>query len=113
MVLDKVYREDTKATQMEHWSILSDMVKYTEYDKDPDTFQDLNVKALDYRNHKRLYDRLKSEKRQMLDIDFGSIPDRLKRKYLDMYVGVHTEVVHSTKFDEYSDLSKTYWERQI
>ena len=62
VVLNKVYREDTKTTQMEHWSILSDMVKYIQHDKDPDTFQDLTVKALDYRNHKILYDRLKSER---------------------------------------------------
>ena len=41
----------------------------------------------------------------MLDIDFGSSPDRLNRKYLHMYEGVHAEVIHSTMFDECSDLS--------
>ena len=108
MVLGKVYREDVKTTQMEHWSILSDMVKYVQHDKDPNTFQDLSTKALDYRNHKKLYDRLKREKRQMKDIDFASSQDRLKRKYLDMYEGIHAEVIHLTKFDEYSDLSTIY-----
>ena len=58
MVLHKVYREDAKTAQMELWSILSDVVKYV-HDKHSNTFQDLNVKALDYRNHKKLYDRLK------------------------------------------------------
>ena len=57
---------------------LGDVVKYIKHDKDPGTFQDLDIKASDYRNHKRLYDRLKSKERQTLDIEFGSSPDRLK-----------------------------------
>ena len=40
-------------------------------------------------------------------MDFGDSPDRLKRKYLDMYAGVHTEVLQLTKFDECSDLCTT------
>ena len=68
----------------------------------------MNIKALECRNHKKLYDRLKGEERQILDTDFGSSPDRLKRKYLDIYEGVHAEVLHLTKFDECSDLSTTY-----
>ena len=61
---------------MEHWSILSDVVKYVQHDQDPKTLHDLNVKALDYRNHKKLYDRLKGEERQTLDMDLGNSPDR-------------------------------------
>ena len=64
VALNKVYREDAKTAQIEHWSILSDMVKYVQYGKDPNTSQDLNVKVLDYRNHKKLYDGLKREKRR-------------------------------------------------
>ena len=93
---------------MEHWSIMSDVVIYVEHDKDPRTLYDLNVKALVYRNHKKLYDNLKEEERQTLDIDFGDSPDRLREKYLDIYEGVYAEVLHSIKFYEYSDLSTTY-----
>ena len=50
-----------------------------------------------------MYDKLKEEERHILDVDFGDSPDRLKRKYLDIYPGVHVEVLHSTKFDESSD----------
>ena len=52
------------------------------------------LRPLDYRNHKKLYDRLKDEERQTLDIDFGDSPDRLRRKYLDMYKGVQAEMLH-------------------
>ena len=103
-----MYSKDIKTAQMEHWSILSDIVKYVQHDKDSKTLHDLNIKALDYRNHKKFYDKLKEEERQTLYIDFAESADRLKRKYLDMYEGVHAEVVHWTKFDECSDLSTAY-----
>ena len=54
VVLNNVYREDAKTAQVEHWSILSDVVKYVQHDQDPMTLHDLNVKALHYRNHKKL-----------------------------------------------------------
>ena len=109
VVLNKVYKEDAKTAQMEQWSILSDVVKYIQHDKGPKTLHDLNVKALDYRNHKKLYDRLKGEERQILDIDFGNSQYTLKRKYVDMYKGGHAEVLHLAKFDECSALSTTYF----
>ena len=70
---------------MEHWSILSDIAKYVQHDKDQRTFHDLNVNALDYRNHKKLCAKLKEEERETLDMDFSDSPHKLKRKYLDMY----------------------------
>ena len=43
-----------------------------------------------------------------MDIDFGTYPDILKSKYLDVYEGVHAEMVYANKFNENSDLSTTY-----
>ena len=34
--------------------------------------------------------------------------DLLKTNYLDIYEGVHVDVVYSARFDESSDLSTTY-----
>ena len=49
----------------------------------------------------------------MLYIDFGDNPDLLKTNYLDMYEGVHGDVVYSTRLDESSDLSTRYmWVEQ-
>ena len=44
----------------------------------------------------------------MLDIDFGSNPETMRPNYLDMYEGVHADVVYTNRFDESSDLSMTY-----
>ena len=95
-VLNNVYREDIKTVQMVHWSIMSDVVKYVPHDKGPKTIYDLNLKALGYRYHKKLYDKLKGEERQTSDIDLGNSPVRLKEKYLDMYEGVYAEMLQLT-----------------
>ena len=49
----------------------------------------------------------------MKELDFGDIPYKLKGEYLDMYVGVKSEVLCSTKFDENSDLSTMYLDRLV
>ena len=63
---------------------------------------------MDYRYHKDLYHKLREEKRETLDVDFGLYPDIIKLRYLDVYEGVHAEMVYAKKFNENSDLSMTY-----
>ena len=43
------------------------------------------LKILDYRHHERLYNTLKGEEGQTLDMDFGDNPSLLKINYLGMY----------------------------
>ena len=106
VILNKVFREEDKTLEMRNWSIFSDNVRYVQHEQM--TPQNLNIYTLDYRHHKELYLKLKEEERETLDIDFGIHPDVLKSKYLDMYEGVNTEMVHANKFNENSDLSMTY-----
>ena len=35
-------------------------------------------------------------------------PEKLKREYLDIYEGIQSETLSTTRFDENSDLSTTY-----
>ena len=58
---------------MEQWSILSNIVKYVQYDRNPENFYDLDVKALDQKNHRNIYDRLKNVDRQVLQLGFGKM----------------------------------------
>ena len=64
----------------------------------------------DLRQVVKLYDRLKEEDRQVIELNFSHTPDILK-EYLDMYDGVKSEVLSTTKFDENSDLSTMYLDR--
>ena len=48
---------------------------------------------------------------QMLELDFGDMLEKLKEEYLDVYDGIQSEILSTTRFDENSDLSTTYVER--
>ena len=87
---------------------MSDSGRYVQHDKRSKTPHRLDIKTLDYCQHKRLYCRLKGEESHTLDVDFGINPKTMRSNYLDMYEGVHTEVVCTNRFDENSDLSTTY-----
>ena len=43
-----------------------------------------------------------------MKLDFGVIPKMLQEEYLDVYEGIQSEVVKTTRFDEKTDLSTTY-----
>ena len=90
---------------MRNWSIFSDNIRYIQHEQK--TPHKLNIDALDYRQHKELYFKLKGEERETLDVDFGIYPDLLKSKYLEVE-DVYAEMVYANKFNEHSDLSTTY-----
>ena len=106
VVLNKVFREEDKSPEMRDWSIFSDNVRYIQHEQK--TPHNLDIDTLDYRCHKELYFKLKEEKRETLDINFGMYPDILRTKYLDVYEGVYAEMVYTNKFNENSDLSTAY-----
>ena len=43
----------------------------------------------------------------MLELDFGDTSDKLKEEYLDVYKGMHSEILCTSRLDENSDLSTT------
>ena len=92
--------------QMENWFILSDNVRYVQYYEK--TQPKLDINTLDYHQHKELYCKLKGGRSETLEVDFGINPETLKSSYLDMYEGVHVEMVYTSGFDENSDLRITY-----
>ena len=88
---------------MENWSILSDNVRYIQHDDRSKSTHDLYVKTLDYWQHKRCYHSsqyhsLKGEECLMLDVDFGTNLGTMRSNYLDMYEGVHGDVIYTNRF---------------
>ena len=91
-------------TQMEQWLILSNVLNYIQYVKHPKTYHNLSIKAVNkYKNSLGI-----SQERDILELDFGVMPVILWEEYLDMYEGIQSEVVSTTRFDENLDLSITY-----
>ena len=50
----------------------------------------------------------KEEKRQAIELEFGNTPEKLIGDYLEMYKGIQSEIISTTRFHENSDLSTTY-----
>ena len=52
----------------------------------------LTVKSLDYRQNKRLYQSMKTDKGLTVDIEFEG--DKLKEEYFDRYDGIYIQKYH-------------------
>ena len=94
-------------SQMEQWSILSDNIVYVR-SVGNDIMNGIDIKRVDYRDHKRMYRRMGKEEGERLNIDFGESPKVLRDKYMDVYEEIYAEVVTTNRFDENVDLSTTY-----
>ena len=92
---------------MKEWSILSDHVKYVSSGRS-ETFHNLNVDQMNYRQEIDLYRELHEKELLNADVYFGSSPDRLKAEYLDVYEGVYAKIISTDRCDEDMDLSTTY-----
>ena len=65
--------------QMEQWSILSDNIVYVR-SKGNDVMNGIDIKTVDYRDHRKMYRRMGKEEGERLNIDFGESPKVLKRQ---------------------------------
>ena len=80
------------------------MSNYIQYGKHPKNVHNLGISAVNiYKNGSDA----KKEK-GMVEIEFGATLDVLKEEYLDVYEGIQSEIVSTTRFNENSDLSATY-----
>ena len=89
---------------MEQWSILSNTLNYIQYDRHPKNYHSLGINVVN-KCEKNLCTK---EERDTLELDFGPTPDISRGKYLDVYEGIQSEILNTTRFDENSDLSTTY-----
>ena len=101
---------DKNKSQMEQWSILSDNIIYVGSVSNNDMIG-IDIKMVDYQDHRRMYRRMGKEEGQKMDIDFGESPNVLKDKYMDVYEDVFAEVVTANRFDDNVHLSTTYLDK--
>ena len=89
-------------TQMQQWSILSNVLNYVKHSRFNSMNHTLDVKAVNRYNSSPDMDK------EFKELDFGVTPQKLQEEYMDMYEGIHSDVVSSNRFDENSDISTTY-----
>ena len=51
---------------------------------------------------------MQSKREIIIELDFGPTPQVLKAEYLDIYEVIQSEILNTTRFDEYSDQSSKY-----
>ena len=107
IITNKIEKENIVSTQMEQWSILSNIVNYVQYDRHPINVYDLDMKTVDHKRHKKIYGKSKEEERHILELDCGDTPEKLKGDYLDRYERIQSELISTTRFDKNPDLSTT------
>ena len=102
LIVNNAEKLEPLMTQMEQWSILSNVLNYIQHDRYPKTYHSLSVNAV---NKHKINTK---EKGDIVELDFGTMPEVLKEEYLDVYDGIQSEVVSTTRFDENLDLSTAY-----
>ena len=90
-------------TQMEQWSILSNVLNYVQHSRFHSINHTINIKAIN-----KYKSRPNTDNREFKELHFGEMPQKLQEEYMDIIEGIHAEIVSSNRFDENSDISMTY-----
>ena len=107
LIVNNAEKMEMQKSQMEQWSILSNSLNYVQHSK---------FNSMDHSLHICLVDRYKvrpnyslfSSRNEFREIDFGTNLQNLQTEYLDVYEGIQSDIVSSSKFDKNSDISMTY-----
>ena len=82
-------------TQMERWSILSNILNYVQHSRFHSMNQTLDVKAMNKYKAKH-----NTDDREFKELDFSMTPQKLQEEYMDIFEGIHSEIVSSNRFDK-------------
>ena len=89
-------------TQIAQLSILSNVLNYVQHSRFNSMNHSLSVRPV---NRCKIKPDMEKEFREL---DFGAVPQNLQEEYLDVYEGIQSDIVNSSRFDENSDISTTY-----
>ena len=107
LIVNNAEKIETVPSQIEQWSILSNVVRYIQYDRHPRNFHSLNVNTVNKEKCRKKLN-IRKEERELLEVNFGDMSDKLKEEYLDVYEGIQSEILSTRRFGENSDLCTTY-----
>ena len=102
LIVNNVERTEPLMTQMEQWSILSNILNYVQHSKFNSMNKKLDVKAMNR------YKIKPDTSKEFKELDFVLTPQKLQEEYMDIYEGIRSDIVSSNRFDENSDISTTY-----
>ena len=100
-IVNNAEKIEPLVTQMEQWSILSNTLNYKQYDRHPKNCHSLGISAI----NKYAKNPSTVEESDTSMLDFGQTLDILREEYLDVYEGIQSEILSTTRS---TDLSTTY-----
>ena len=103
LIVNNAEKIEPLMTQMEQWSILSNVLNYVQHSRFNLMNHTLDVKAMNKYKSKP-----NTDDREFKELDFGTTLQKLQEEYMDIYEGIHSEIVSSNRFDKNSDISTTY-----
>ena len=107
LIVNNISKIENTLSPMEQQSILSNVINYVQYSKNPKNFQAMIIKPI---NSSKVSKGRKDKNidESSLRMDPAGISDESREEYLDWYEGIMSEILHTTRFDENSDLITTY-----
>ena len=103
LIVNNAEKIEPLMTQMEQWSILSNVLNYGQHSRFHSMNHTLDIKAVN-----RYKCKPNTDNREFIELDFDTMPQKLQEEYMDIYEGIHSDIVSSNIFDKNSDLSTTY-----
>ena len=104
LIVKNVEKIEMQKSEMEQLSILSNSLNYVQHSKFNSMDHSLSI-CLVNRYKVKPNESLFSSGIEFREIDFGTNLQNLQTKYLDMYEGIQSDIVRSSKFDKNSDVS--------
>ena len=101
LIVNNAEKIEPLMTQTEQWLILSNVLNYVQHSRLHSMNHTLDIKAVDKYKH-----RSNTDNREFKELDFGTTPQKLQEEYMDIYEGIHSEVVSSNRFDNNSEQIK-------
>ena len=102
LIVNNAEMVEMQKTQMEQWSILSNSLNSVQHSKFNSMDHSLNIRPVNR------YKVKPNEEKEFREVDFGTNLQNLQTEYLDVYEGVQSDIVSSSRFDENSDIGMTY-----
>ena len=107
LIVNNAEKIEMQKTQMEQWSILSNSLNYVQHSKFNSMDHSLSICPVN-RYKVKPNDSFSSFGKEFREVDFGTNLQNVQAEYLDVYEGIQSDIVSSSRFDENSDISTAY-----
>ena len=100
LIVNNANKVENMISQMEQWSIISNVINYVQYSKNTKNFHAMLIKPM---NKNKVSIKEKEKDKFSYQVGLINASDRLMEEYLDRYEGVTSEILNTTRFNENSD----------